>query len=193
MLTVDERLLLPALAFVPANPKGRATLYLHGTSMTADAAPGGPIEKLVKEGHVVLAAELRGIGETETGHDKRDYGSGYFGRDNQEIFLAYLIGKSYVGMRTDDVGRWTRVLKTMADEVHLLAIGEAAIPALDRAAYKSTTLGEMIPSWESLVSATESVDQSVNTVHGVLQHYDLPDLRKMIGVEGEAAGGGHGE
>ena len=105
-----------------------------------------------------------------------------------------LPGKSYVGMRTDDVGRWTRVLKTMADEVHLLAIGEAAIPALhaaalDRAAYKSTTFREMIPSWESLVSATEAIDQSVNTVHGALRHYDLPDLRKMIGVEGEAAEG----
>ncbi len=52
----------------------------------------------------------------------------------------------------------------------------------DRAAYKSTTLREMIRSWESLVSATEAVDQSVNTVHGVLKHYDLPDLRKMIGT-----------
>ena len=43
--------------------------------------------------------------------------------------------------------------------------------------------------WEALVSATEAVDQSVNTVHGVLRHYDLPDLRKMVGIAGGAHGG----
>ena len=194
VLTVDERLLLPALAFVPANPKGRATLYLHGTSMTADAAPGGPIEKLVKEGHVVLAAELRGIGETETGHDKRDYGSGYFGRDNQEIFLAYLIGKSYVGMRADDVQRWTRFLNsgsltgTAPTELHLAAVGEAAISALHAAVlaggdYRSVTLRRMIPSWETVAAAPESFDQIVNVVHAGLKHYDLPDLVGVIGKD----------
>ena len=38
----------------------------------------------------------------------------------------------------------------------------------------------MIPSWESMVGNVEAVDQSVNTVHGVLQRYDLADLREMI-------------
>ena len=192
-IVAEGGLRLPALLFVPKKPGRKATLYLHGTNMKADAAPGGPIEQLVQQGHTVLAAELRGIGETETGLRRKAFGAGRFGRDNLEILTAYLIGKSYVGMRTEDVGRWTRVLKTMADEVHLLAIGEATIPALhaaalDRAAYKSTTLQEMIPSWESLVDTTEAVDQSVNTVHGVLRRYDLADLRKMIGIEGEAAG-----
>lgn len=193
-IAAEEGFKLPALLFVPKKPGRKATLYLHGTSMKTDAAPGGPIEQLVQQGHTVLAAELRGIGETETGHRRRAFGAGRFGRDNLEILTAYLMGKSYVGMRTEDVGRWTRVLKTMADEVHLLAIGEAAIPALhaaalDRATYKTTTLREMIPSWESLVSATEAIDQSVNTVHGVLRHYDLPDLRKMIGIGGVAVRG----
>ena len=193
-IPVEDGVKLPALLFVPKKPGGKATLYLHGTSMKTDAAPGGPIEQLVQQGHIVLAAELRGIGETETGLRRKAFGAGRFGRDNLEILTAYLMGKSYVGMRTEDVGRWTRVLKTMADEVHLLAIGEAAIPALhaaalDRDAYKSTTFREMIPSWESLVSATEAVDQSVNTVHGVLRHYDLPDLRKMVGIAGGAHGG----
>jgi hypothetical protein len=192
-IAAGDGLKLPALLFVPKKPGRKATLYLHGTSMKADAAPGGPIEQLVQQGHTVLAAELRGIGETETGLRRKAFGAGRFGRDNLEILTAYLMGKSYVGMRTEDVGRWTRVLKTMANEVHLLAIGEAAIPALhaaalDRDAYNSTTLQELIPSWESLVTSTEAVDQSVNTVHGVLRRYDLPDLRKMIGIDREAAG-----
>ena len=155
--------------------------------MQEDAAPGGPILQLVKQGHVVLAAELRGIGETETGHDKVEFGRGRFGRDNLEIFLAYLIGKSFVGMRTDDAQLWTRCLKdglltdAKPGQLHLVAVGEAAIPALHAAAlaggdFRSVSLRRMVASWEAVVGATETFDQSVNVVHGALKHYDLADL-----------------
>jgi dienelactone hydrolase len=80
---------LPALLFSPKKPGRKATLYLHGTSMKADAAPGGPIEQLVQQGHTVLAAELRGIGETETGLRRKAFGAGRFGRDNLEILTAF--------------------------------------------------------------------------------------------------------
>ncbi|MDY0170238.1 MAG: hypothetical protein RBS80_27085, partial [Thermoguttaceae bacterium] len=110
ILTPEPGIDLPALAFVPEVRSGPAILYLHGEGMKADAAPGGPIEQFVRWGRLVLAAELRGIGETETGHDRRDYGYGKFGRGGQEVFLAYLTGRSYVGMRAADVAAWTRFL-----------------------------------------------------------------------------------
>ena len=78
-LTVEGAFRLPALLFVPAKSSGETTLYLHGDSMKTDAAPGGPIEQLLKEGRLVLAAELRGIGETETGRRRRAFGAGRFG------------------------------------------------------------------------------------------------------------------
>lgn len=191
VLTTDDGLRLPALAFVPSQPSGVAVLYLHGESLQTDAARGGPVESLVKQGHVVLAAELRGIGETETGHDRTDFGKGRFGRDNLEIFLAYLMGKSFVGMRVDDTVRWTQLLVEGSltggkpRELHLVAVGEAAIPALHAAvlagdAFRSVTLRRMIESWESVVAATETFNQSVNVVHGALRHYDLPDLAAML-------------
>jgi dienelactone hydrolase len=192
VLRIDERLALPALAFLPPRPAAVATLYLHGSGLAVDAAPGGPIDRLVAAGHVVLAAELRGIGETETGHGRRDYGYGRFGRDNQEIFLAYLLGRSLVGMRVDDVRAWTRYFASgelsggAPPELHLTAIGEAAIPALHAAAlegnaYQRVTLRRMVPSWEAVVAARETFDQMVNTVHGALRHYDLPDLVELAG------------
>ncbi|MEQ8785939.1 MAG: acetylxylan esterase [Pirellulaceae bacterium] len=194
VLTVEPGLRLGALAFLPTKRNGQATLYLHGESMAADAAPGGPIEALVKQGQVVLAAELRGIGETETGHDKRDYGRGKFGRDVQEIFLAYLLGRTYVGMRTDDVAAWTEVLEelhTPRDSVnapHLVAVGEAAIPALHAAAlapnrFGSVRLRGMISSWAELVRAPDNQNQAANVVHGALKHYDLPDLMELAGAD----------
>jgi hypothetical protein len=193
VLTPEPGIQLSGLAFIPAKPNGKSYLYLHGESMKVDAAPGGPVEALVKEDHIVLTAELRGIGETETGHDKRDYGRGRFGRDVQEIFLAYLIGRSYVGMRTDDVMSWAQFLaryKTTPDrptELHLVAIGEAAIPALHAAAldperFASVRLRNMISSWVEVVRTPENLNQAANVVHGALKHYDLPDLIDLAGA-----------
>ncbi|MBL9090651.1 MAG: hypothetical protein JNL96_05475 [Planctomycetaceae bacterium] len=190
-LTVEDGLQLPALAFIPKDTARSVTLYLHNESMAADAGESGPILKLVRNGHLVLAAELRGIGETDTGRGKSEFGKGRFGRDNLEIFLAYLLGKSYVGMRTGDVSAWAQCLREgrIADrefsKVDLVAIGEAAIPALHAAALEPNVYGlvssrGMIRSWEEIVGATETYDQWVNVVHGALQNYDLPDLLPLI-------------
>jgi dienelactone hydrolase len=184
-LKLEKAFQVPGLLFVPTKPNGKAILYLHGSSMKADAET---IEQLAKAGNLVLAAELRGIGETETGFRRKSFGAGQFGRDNLEILTAYLMGKSFVGMRTDDVRSWARVLKARSSEVSVIAIGEAAIPALhaaalERDAFQTITLRQMIPSWESLVGAEGTFDQTVNMVHGVLRHYDLPDLIQMVGKE----------
>src|SRR5262249_18588621 len=64
VLESEPGVLLPALLFEPEKPAGRRCLYLHGQGKHVDAAPGGPIEKLVKDGAVVLAVDLRGVGET---------------------------------------------------------------------------------------------------------------------------------
>jgi dienelactone hydrolase len=184
-LKLEKAFQVPGLLFVPTKPNGKGILYLHGSSMKADA---DAIEQLVNAGNIVLAAELRGIGETETGFRRKSFGSGQFGRDNLEILTAYLMGKSFVGMRTDDVRSWARVLKAKSSEVSVIAIGEAALPALHAAAlerdvFQTITLRQMIPSWESLVGAEGTFDQAVNMVHGVLRHYDLPDLIQMVGKE----------
>jgi dienelactone hydrolase len=184
-LQAENAFHLPARLHLPAKPSGHAVLYLHGSGMNADSAA---IEQLVKAGNLVLAAELRGIGETETGLRRKAFGAGRFGRDNLEILTAYLMGKSYVGMRTDDVRGWARFLKSRATSVSLVAIGEAAIPALhaaalERGAFTSITLRRMIPGYESLVAADETFDQAVGMIHGVLRYYDLPDLIQLAGRE----------
>ena len=184
-LKAENAFQLPALLYTPTKPSGHAVLYLHGESLTTDAAA---IEQLVKAGNIVLAAELRGIGETETGLRRKSFGAGRFGRDNLEILTAYLMDKSYVGMRTDDVRSWARFLKTKASAISIIGIGEAAVPALhaaalERDAFTQITLRRMIASYESLVGSEENFDQTVNMVHGVLRHYDLPDLIQLVGKD----------
>jgi cephalosporin-C deacetylase-like acetyl esterase len=189
----ENQLALPGLLFVPETVSKPPVLSLHGVSMKAEAKPGGRCEQLVKQGHIVLSAELSGIGETESGHDKRDYGRGRFGRDVQEIYLAYLMGRSFVGIRTDDVFRWSDNLsryRTNGEKlpIQLIATGEAAIPALHAAAldpsrFESVRLKRMIRSWAEVVAAPESLNQLVNAVHGALRHYDLPDLVELAGKD----------
>ena len=72
-------------------------LYLHDKGKAADAGAGGPIEKLVQAGDAVLAVDLRGNGQTQSTTP------GLFGSDFQDAQIAYMLGRSVVGMRAEDV------------------------------------------------------------------------------------------
>ena len=188
----QKGIVLPALVFEPAKRTGDAYLYLHGQGKQADAGAGGPIEKLVKAGHLVLAVDLRGIGET------RPAGSGkgldeWFTPLWRDIFRAYLLGKSFVGMRAEDTLVCARFLSeynagAVPNRVHLIAIGESAIPAMHAAAahpkmFASVTLDRCLATWVDVVNAPLGRDQLVNVVHGGLRTYDLPDLLEALPPE----------
>jgi hypothetical protein len=175
---------LPALAWMPEKCRGEATLYLHGSGKQADAGPGGPIEKLVFEGQVVLAVDLRGLGETQK-TEKSAYAD-YLGTQWRESFLAYLLGRSYLAARAEDAMVSARFLAAYAKgdrphRVHLVAIGQAGPPALHAAAlepglFASVTLKDSLTSWAEVVRTPLAKHQFVNVVHGALAVYDLPDL-----------------
>jgi dienelactone hydrolase len=191
VLTAESGLRLSALAYVPARATGAATLYLHGTSMPADPAPGGPIDALLRQGQIVVAAELRGLGETAPPAERSDWSRGHFGPGQREFFLAYLMGKSVVGMRTADVLRWAQFLRGFQapitrESVHLVAQGAAAIPALHGAAlageaFTTVTLKNMVRSWEDVVGTPEPA-RVADIVHGALRNYTLTDLVETVGA-----------
>lgn len=169
---------LAAKSYVPNGEVTGHVLYLHGKGMSTDEVPIA----LVKQGQQVLSAELSGIGLTDVPHDKRTWGYGRFGLDNQEIFTAYLIGDSFVRIRVTDALSWMRYFGDA--KVELIGIGEAAIPALHAAALapeqaQRVHLEKMIRSWTEVVTEPEHHNQLVNAVHGVLKHYDLPDLVEL--------------
>ena len=185
-LTIEGDFKLGALLFQPAQSDGSGVLYLHSRSMKTDAAEDGPIERLVQRGTTVLAAELRGIGETATGLRRKAWGNGRFGQGNLEILTAYLMGKSYVGMRTDDVRSWAATLKRYSGNITAIALGEAALPTLHAAAidpelFSRVRLRDLNPNWETVVQAGDTREQTVNMIHGVLKHYDIPDLIELAG------------
>jgi dienelactone hydrolase len=182
----EEGIYLPALLFVPSEKKNKtAALYLHEKGAATDAAPDAPVEKLVKDGRTVLAVDVRGLGETHG--VGQPYFEPYFGSDGQDFYIAYVLARSYVGMRAEDILVCTRLLQQKENgPVALIAIGSVGIPALHAAAlepdlFDSVKLTRSLISWSNVVKMGKSQDQLVNTVHGALTVYDLPNLAETLG------------
>ncbi len=175
---------LPALVFVPRKPGRQATLYLHEGGKDVDAAPGGPIEKLVHEGQVVMAVDLRGMGETQA-EGKSGIGA-YLGPEWTDAFLAYMLDTSYLAMRTKDILCSAEFVAhyhapDKPREVHLVSIGRTGPAALHAVAleperFASVTLRNCLRSWSDVVRTPQARNQWINVVHGALRVYDLPDL-----------------
>lgn len=110
---------IPFLLFVPddTHSKHPALVYLHPEGKVSDAQPGGEIEKLVKKGYIVAAADVLGVGETKN-TASRGLADGYTG---------VLIGRSVVGIQAGDIVRVTNYLRGRIDvdpeKVGALAIG----------------------------------------------------------------------
>jgi len=188
----EAGIVLPAWLFVPEKaPSGWLVLYLHQGGKEADAAPGGRIEQLVTGGARVLAVDLRGTGETQ------QTGQGNYaliGTDWKDITTAFCLGRSFVGMRAEDVLTVARHAAhhlaggpvDAVDGVDLVAVGNVGVPALHAAAlepslFHSVKLSQTLVSWASVVHCRLTRLQYVNAVHGALREYDLPNLAATLG------------
>jgi len=186
----EEGIYLPALCSIPEGKEiVGAVVYIHEDGKSADAAPGGPIESLVRAGKVVLAVDLRGLGETQrTG--QRYFNPAMHGPDGQDYYIAYHLGRSYVGMRAEDLLACARHLATKryggSERVELVSVGYLNSTALHAAALEGHLFGQVklvrpLVSWANVVELGFSKNRLVNTVHGALTIYDLPDLARVVG------------
>lgn len=185
VLRPEPGIWLPALAFVPDHFSGQAYLYLHAGGKQAEAAPGGAIEQLARQGHVVLAPDVRGIGETAP-RGKHSYGR-YLPPEWRECTIAYLLGKPLLAMRAEDILVCARLLAQgklfdhRPEAIHLASVGLLGPAALHAAAlepemFATVTLRNSLVSWSNVVQTPRSNNQFANLVHGALKVYDLPDL-----------------
>lgn len=193
ILRPEEGIALPALMFLPEKPKARrVVLYLHENGKAADADPGGPIEQRVLSGDAVLAVDLRGTGQTQQAlRDMDNPESTEYGPQWKDVYIAYMLGRSYVAMRAEDVLVCARYARgRTADErtagIDLVAVGNVGIPALHAAAleprlFAAVSLSRMLRSWSSIIHRPLNRDQVVNVVQGALLHYDLPNLVTLLG------------
>ncbi len=184
VLRPEDEVHLPALVFVPqGGPSAGAVLYVHEGGKEADAAADGPIQRLVDAGWVVMAVDVRGTGETQS---NRGFGGGLFGTDTKDVLTAYLLGRTYVGMRAEDILICARFLRQQWEgPLDLMAVGHVCVPALHATAlephlFDSARLTRGLISWSNVIELGRCRNQLVNTVHGALTVYDLPDLARTL-------------
>ncbi len=189
-LVVEPGLWLPALAFVPEKADTKASekayLFLNSGGKQLDAALGGPIEKLVKQGHLVLALDPRGVADKAKAHryDKS------MGRLWTECAIAYLLDTSLVAMQAEDITAAAAFLRKYQSPnkprgVNLVATGPLGVPALHAAAlapelFQSIKLRRCLDSWSNVVRTPFAHKQYPTLVFGALESYDLPDLRRSL-------------
>jgi len=183
ILQPEETIYLPANAYIPDKSDGQAYLYLHQDGKWADAQASGPIEELVKKGHLVLAVDIRGMGET---CPLRVSGSGFteaFGHGFCDMLWLQEFNVSYVGVRAEDILVCSRFLSSNegAKKIHLMSIGRTGPAALHAAAlepqlFTTVTLKNSLVSWADVVDTPTAVNQFQNLVFGSQKVYDLPDL-----------------
>jgi dienelactone hydrolase len=180
LLKPEEGIVLPALRFCPEARTNKAVLYVHEGGKGAEAAPGGAIESLVNQGDTVLSIDLRGIGQTKPASEWKD------------TYTAYLLGRSYVGLRAEDLMSAARYLSGTGKEarkIRLIAVGQAGVPALHAAAvdsdlFQAVKLVHPLRSWSAGVIHTRLTQVPMSQiVHGALITYDLPDLAAVLGTK----------
>ncbi len=192
ILRPEKGIYLPALLLRPGGEDAKAgVLYVHeaGNASVQEAIqPGGLFEPLLRAGKMVLAVELRGTGETQR-LGQRYFHNELHGPDGQDYYLAYHLGRSYVGMRTEDIftcAQWLRKRLGEQKPLELVAVGYIGSSALHAAAlepemFSTVRLIQPLVSWTNAVELGYNKVRFVNTVHGALEVYDLPDLAGLLG------------
>ncbi|MDE0735805.1 MAG: GDSL-type esterase/lipase family protein [Pirellulaceae bacterium] len=181
---------LPAKLVGDTNSKS-FTIFLHGAGKR-EAIESGEVKRLAQQSKTqVLAVDLRGLGETKKMGRNKSFDE-MFGPDWKDTAAASLLGKSYVGMRTEDIWQlvhaWRQETGNQNLKPHLIATGEAAIPALHAAALEPDLFGDVrisgsIDSWTEVVESPIVRNQQSNLVFGSLREYDLPMLRTLLGEQ----------
>jgi cephalosporin-C deacetylase-like acetyl esterase len=185
-LLLEEGIYLPALLYLPKGRQPqRVVVYVD------EAGKGRVSEKVlewIRQGCLVLAVDVRGTGDTAPPPQDR---FPFLGLQYKDNYVAYLLSRSYVGMRAEDILTATRFASEFAGlekalPVDLVALGRVGVPALHAAAleshlFQSILLENTLRSWKSVITDVRSFDQMENAVHGALRIYDLPNLAAALG------------
>ncbi len=178
----EDGIWLPAVLYCPATVEKDPILLLHENGKKAVEEES---LRRMKSGQPVLAVDLRGTGETEQTAQTK-FGK-LIGLDWEDYYRGYVLGRSYVGMRAEDIlicARWLGS-QYQTDAVAVDATGHIGVPALHAAALephliKTLHLDQTLASWRIVVSQRPTYNQLINTIHGALRVYDLPDLAALV-------------
>lgn len=172
---------VPYILMKPEAPTEKAVIYLDPDGKGGDAGVGGEMERIVKNGSMVLAPDLLNTGEMGEGNFTGD--SNFEGNSYNLWFGGILIGRSVVATHAGDVNRLANVLKDTEGAKRIFGFGKQRMSAvmLHAASFNPEIEGIALetptPSFQSIVEMEEYDPSWIEyTVAGALPVYDLPDL-----------------
>jgi cephalosporin-C deacetylase-like acetyl esterase len=172
---------IPGLILTPPGEgRRKAVLVADTRPKQTIAAPGGDLEDLVKAGYLVMAIQPRGVSETARPPRREVLG------DYGNAARAYVVGKTLIGMRAEDIFRAVDYLtaRPEVESVAAFGYGTLGVPLL-HAAMLDKRIGRVVLQ-QTLASYRSGVDHPITRgfydvlIPGVLNKYDLALLESAI-------------
>ena len=184
----------PVWIFVPEHPQtGRnAMLFVTESGKETDSMELGLYERLALAGHMVLSADVRGIGETKPPHMATTFGPPQFRQlfdaENAMSLMAWYMDESLLGMRVYDVMRCVDYALSRPDvdakSLEVVGQGAGALWAMYAAALDprlvSVVAERGLLSYRSLAQVDRYTHNAGIFIRGVLQRFDLPQVAAAI-------------
>jgi len=192
-LLSEPGIYLTVWVWLPERPRRQAPaiVYFNEAGLLGIGAEGGMLEKLVQNGNVIVAVEVRGAGQTRPVRVPRFEQSPYRNLFDIETGMAYLtwsMRTSLLGMRVMDVRRAVSYAFSRPEidpeRATVIGQGPAALWVLFAAALdpriKSAVCDGMLISYRAIAGAERFLYSASALAPGALKHFDLPQIAASI-------------
>jgi cephalosporin-C deacetylase-like acetyl esterase len=183
----ENEMTVPCVLIIPekANGKSPVRLILTESGKNAFLSEFTNITAALTDGTILLAADLRGIGETV---DPAFYNDAkYWNFEYRNAMISMHMGKPILGQRVQDILTILdfcseqnelkgRKIQVRADGIYGPAVVHAAF--LDDRIV-SADISRSIKTWKTYLANPMQYDMYSNVLYGVLHFYDLPDLIRL--------------
>ncbi|HWR54458.1 MAG TPA: alpha/beta hydrolase family protein [Bryobacteraceae bacterium] len=183
---------IPAWVFVPekrnADP---VTVFVHEAGKEAEGLEFGRLERLARKGHLIVAVDVRGVGQTAPPHPggEREGPFGHlFDIETALAYMAWYMDESLFGMRVGDVIRSVDYALGRPDRgaagVRVHGKGAGALWCLYAAALDPRIGTVIAQNGLATYASLTRVDRYTHTagifIPDVLKHFDLPQIAAAV-------------
>ncbi len=190
----EHGIYIPVWAFIPDRARApyTATIFANGGGKRRDGMEFGLLERLAQDGHMVVAVDVRGVGETAPARGRRTRATNEFSHlfdiDTAMQYMCWFMDDSLLGMRVRDIVRSIDYVLAREDVeksgVRLIASGQGALWCLFAAALDTRVRGLLadraLISYTSLTEVDRYVHGAGTFIPGVLNHFDLPQVAGAV-------------
>ena len=185
---------IPTWVFVPprGQANGRTVLAIDDAGKQAGGLEFGPYERWTREGTMVIACDVRGVGETKPAHGSSSESPGPFRQlfdvDTDLTYMTWFADECLFGARVQDVVRSVDYAFSRPDvdrqAFGVLGKGAGALWALFAAVLdnriRDLTCERGLVSYRSLATVDRYTQPAGIFVRDILRHCDLPEVAAAL-------------